>query len=54
MSRTQEHETAEQIERKKVKLARRERKGRIWNIVLLAIAILFVVTVLAIQASHHL
>ncbi len=53
MAKTEQYSAA-QLERRKANLARRQRRDRIWNIVLLVIAILFVVTVLAIQVSHHL
>ncbi len=49
-----EHFSASQIERQKEKLARRERREKTWNIVILVIAIIFILTVLAIQISHHI
>ncbi|MGE5122938.1 MAG: hypothetical protein ACM3H7_00350 [Acidobacteriaceae bacterium] len=48
------HASAAQLERRKANIARRARRDRVWNIVLLVIAILFVMTVIAIQVSHHL
>jgi hypothetical protein len=49
-----EHFSAAQLERRKANLARRERRDRIWNIVMLVIAVAFFVTFIAIQISHHL
>ena len=49
-----EHFTAAQLERRKANLARRERRDRIWTIILIVIAVAFFVTVIAIQISHHL
>jgi uncharacterized integral membrane protein len=54
MTTKREHYTAAQLERQKAKTARRERNDRIWTIIMVVIALLFIVTILAIQASHHL
>ena len=54
MSNKHEHESAIQIEHRKARMARRERKDRIWTIVMLVIAVAFFVTFIAIQVSHHL
>ncbi len=51
---TKNHISADRLERRKENLARRERRERIWNIVLLVIAGLIVLAVIAIQLSHHL
>ncbi len=49
-----EHFSAAQLERRKANIARRERAERIWNIVLLIIAVALVIAVIAIQVSHHI
>jgi type IV secretory pathway component VirB8 len=48
------HDSASQIERRKANLAQRERKDRIWTIVIIVIGVALFVTIIAIQISHHL
>jgi len=48
------HDSAARMERRKANIARRERKDRIWTIVMVVITVAFFVTVIAIQVSHHL
>ncbi len=50
----QDHDSAARMERRKANLAKRERKDRIWTIVMIVIAVAFFITVIAIQVSHHL
>jgi hypothetical protein len=54
MTTKHEHYSAVQVERQKAKTARRERNDRIWNIIMIMIAVAFIITILAIQTSHHL
>jgi len=46
--------SAVQLERRQANKSRRERKDWIWTIILLVSAVAFIVTVIAIQVSHHL
>ncbi len=50
----QDHDSAARMERRKANLAKRERKDRIWTIIMIVIAVAFFITVIAIQVSHHL
>jgi len=54
MSKRDKSISAARLERRQANMARREQKDRIWTIVLLVIAVAFIVTVIAIQVSHHL
>ncbi len=48
------HISAAQLERRKANLARRERRDKTWNIIMLIIVVAFVAAIIAIQVSHHL
>ncbi len=49
-----DHVSAAQLQRRKERIARRELRDRIWNIVLLVIAAIIMLTIIAIQLSHHI
>lgn len=49
-----DHDSAIAIERRKTNLAKRERRDRIWNIAIIVIAAVILLTIFAIQISHHL
>lgn len=54
MSKSNKSITAATLERQQANKARRERNDRIWTIVMLVIAAAFIITIIAIQISHHL
>jgi type IV secretory pathway component VirB8 len=54
MSKSNKSISAAQLERQQVNKSRHERNDRIWNIIMIVIAVAFIITILAIQASHHL
>jgi len=54
MSKRDKSISAAQLEHRQANMARHERKDRIWTIVLLVIAVAFIITVIAVQISHHL
>ncbi len=49
-----EHVSAAQLERRKANIVKRERRDRIWNIVLLVAFAIILLTIFAIQISHHI